>query len=424
MIKKIITAVSTLALVAGVFAFNTVGAADSTVVVSPGDMQGWGFVQETATGSGEMVEGPSIPFEGTGSANFIVDSAGGEYLGKAHAGTPLTSITNLEYSTYRASGGDALAVALQLNVDSDLTDANNAWQGRLVYEPYHTQDVETNMWQTWDPLDDTQGTATGNWFFSNATLAAESGCSMAYPCIWAEVLAEYPNAGIHNTLGAIGLKAGGSWAGGFNGNVDGLTIGISGDNITYDFELEAPAEETVTVTIVKYIDGEAATAESADNAEFPMYATWNDGPEGIPDGEGPYELSNVGFNNSTAYYATTSEMASGADYATNEVTGGDVVAANCADGDQPFALAGYKTGADLASAEAALPSTISPAFTDLEEDMFVIVLNVTCEDEPPVSTIPTNKDQCKNGGYATLTDQNGVLFKNQGQCVSFVNGRR
>jgi DNA-binding beta-propeller fold protein YncE len=34
---------------------------------------------------------------------------------------------------------------------------------------------------------------------------------------------------------------------------------------------------------------------------------------------------------------------------------------------------------------------------------------------------PTNKDQCKNGGYAADVDENGVPFRNQGQCVSYVN---
>ena len=38
-------------------------------------------------------------------------------------------------------------------------------------------------------------------------------------------------------------------------------------------------------------------------------------------------------------------------------------------------------------------------------------------DTPP----PTDKDQCKNGGYATF---NNPSFRNQGQCVSYVNGRR
>lgn len=32
----------------------------------------------------------------------------------------------------------------------------------------------------------------------------------------------------------------------------------------------------------------------------------------------------------------------------------------------------------------------------------------------------TDKDQCKGGGWATLTDTNGNHFKNQGDCVSYV----
>jgi hypothetical protein len=33
---------------------------------------------------------------------------------------------------------------------------------------------------------------------------------------------------------------------------------------------------------------------------------------------------------------------------------------------------------------------------------------------------PTTKQQCKDGGYATLSDSGGNSFKNQGQCVSYV----
>jgi hypothetical protein len=39
-------------------------------------------------------------------------------------------------------------------------------------------------------------------------------------------------------------------------------------------------------------------------------------------------------------------------------------------------------------------------------------------------TTPDNKNACKNGGFANFTDQNGNTFRNQGQCVAFVNGSR
>ena len=37
---------------------------------------------------------------------------------------------------------------------------------------------------------------------------------------------------------------------------------------------------------------------------------------------------------------------------------------------------------------------------------------------PPV---PTSKDQCKNGGWQQLVDDHGQPFRNQGQCVAWVN---
>ena len=37
---------------------------------------------------------------------------------------------------------------------------------------------------------------------------------------------------------------------------------------------------------------------------------------------------------------------------------------------------------------------------------------------------PTTKAQCKNGGWTGYVDSNGQRFKNQGDCVSFVeNGK-
>ncbi len=38
-----------------------------------------------------------------------------------------------------------------------------------------------------------------------------------------------------------------------------------------------------------------------------------------------------------------------------------------------------------------------------------------------VYRVPTNKDECQNGGWQTLQRADGTLFSNQGQCVSYVN---
>ncbi len=209
-------------------------AAAATVVVNPNNMQGWSFVNDNgAGGSGSMVSGPATPPLGQGSAQLEVPAPTDGYaLAKAaYQGLDLASITSLQYSTYRSSGGPALAIALQFNIDADSTDGNTAFQGRLVYEPYHTQTVQTGVWQTWNTLNDAAGTGTGNWWFSNGALATATGCSQANPCTWAEVLAARPNAEVHSTLGAVVLKAGSGWTG-FVGNVDALKI----NSDTYDFE--------------------------------------------------------------------------------------------------------------------------------------------------------------------------------------------
>lgn len=35
--------------------------------------------------------------------------------------------------------------------------------------------------------------------------------------------------------------------------------------------------------------------------------------------------------------------------------------------------------------------------------------------------VPTNKDQCKDGGWQSLVRSNGTSFKNQGDCIQYVN---
>lgn len=206
-------------------------AADSTFVVSPAHTHGWGFLAEgnPVASSGSFVHGPGSPPLGTGSARLTVaDASGAELFGvAAYQGTYFRDITKLQYSTYRTSGAPALAIALQFNVDYDLADANTGWQGRLVYEPYQSGAVvTTGAWQTWNPL-------LGKWWASGNP--GKTSCPQSAPCTWAQVLATWPNAGIGATSGAVLFKAGSGW-GSFDGNVDAFTIGVNGDNTTYDFE--------------------------------------------------------------------------------------------------------------------------------------------------------------------------------------------
>lgn len=234
--------VTALMLTATLIFGVTVEAASTTVVVSPTNPHGWFFYDDThdslATATGRFVDGPGTPPLGKGSANlFVAGSTDGQTLMTlGYAGTRLDAITTLQYSTYVSTSSNpaTLAIALQIGVDFDSTDTNNGFQGRLVFEPYQNGGVITpGTWQTWNAL-------AGKWWASKTTSAGSNGlCPQSAPCTWPQVLANWPNAGIHASAGSgpgpIVFKAGSGWAT-FNGNVDAFTIGVHGSNTTYDFE--------------------------------------------------------------------------------------------------------------------------------------------------------------------------------------------
>ena len=148
-----------------------------------------------------------------------------------------------------------------------------------------------------------------------------------------------------------------------------------------------PPPADVTVTIVKYVDGQHANSTSAEGQSFPMQASWN--ATNIGAGSGSFSLAPVGFNNPNPYEATTANMSSGADYSTNEVTSGSSVGASCTEG-KPFALVGYTTGGTEAAAFAATPTTTSPSFTNLLTNKYIIVWNKDCTPKLTLNKIVVN----------------------------------
>jgi hypothetical protein len=209
-------------------ALGVVAQAD-TIVVHPGNLNGWGFAAENTNSgqNGGFRVGPGMPPAGSGSAFLnLTNTNQGMILGTYnHAGTRLADITQLTYSTFRSSpGAGAQAPSLQFNVDFDGSDT---WQGRLVFEPYQTpgNTVVTGVWQEWDAL-------AGNWWATRAPYSTQF--SQSNPVSWNDILAAYPNARIRVSDGPILFKVGSGWL--FEGSVDNFTIGVSGNNTTYDFE--------------------------------------------------------------------------------------------------------------------------------------------------------------------------------------------
>ncbi len=140
-----------------------------------------------------------------------------------------------------------------------------------------------------------------------------------------------------------------------------------------------PLSEFVTVTIVKYVDGAMATAQSGQSMDFEMNATWN--ADNIGAGTGSFNLSPSGFNGDpTPYQAVTSPMTSGASYSVNETMDGDPVGEACGTG-SPYALEGYSTGDTLESASQAPVSLTPPALTNITTNQYIIVHNLNCDNE-------------------------------------------
>ncbi len=238
-------------------------AVDTTTVVRPTAMNGWGFFSEGPVGSsqsGELVTGPATPPLGSGSAELSVDGTGRMSLGTlAFAGTRLDQLTELSYSAYRSSvdAGNNLAVTLQFDADFDLTDADTTFQGRLVFEPYLTSGGGTVAEDTWQQRD----ALAGNWFASRAPFNAS--CSQAAPCSTAQVLSLWPDVGLRASIGTLLFRAGGPWAGGFVGNMDSLTVGVGTNSTTFDFEAgPGPACTFTTVGTTMSLNGDCYTEQT------------------------------------------------------------------------------------------------------------------------------------------------------------------
>ncbi len=206
----------------------------------------FGFSQETASGTGAFVSGPTGA-DGTGSAHITTDATGGEALSTGvFAGVALPRFTTLSYKTYVQAGANA--PTLQLDADYDSSDASTNFQGRIVFEPSESAGAAVTplTWQTWDPLTAASGWwQTGNPIVGGVPTGTKA-CTQGAPCSLTALLAAYPNLSVRPVVGQVSgqandgrlwLKAGGNW-GGFDGNVDTLTVGLDSTATPAIFDFE------------------------------------------------------------------------------------------------------------------------------------------------------------------------------------------
>jgi hypothetical protein len=233
--RRLLSLAAVLACASGL----SLSAAAATVVVTP-TTPTWSIVQETPSGSGAFVTGPATPPLGSGSLQFTVGPAAGGVLARTaqHAGTPLASISALGFSYYVSSAPTTgIGPSIQIEIDYDGTDATEAWQGRLVFDPgSYGQPVPQGTWVTVNAK-----TEAGGWFSTGTPIVGNAAqpklCGQGSPatCTWTQVLQNYPNAVIRPVIGAFGVKLG-NFGGAGVAAVDKLVIG----DTTYDFEASTP----------------------------------------------------------------------------------------------------------------------------------------------------------------------------------------
>lgn len=171
---------------------------------------------------------------------------------------------------------------------------------------------------------------------------------------------------------------------------------------------EEPIDQPfVKVHIYKYIldENEEIAPATEGDPSFPMVSTWN--AANIGSGSGSYTLTP-----GSGFYAATSPMTQNADYTTSEVTDGSIVvpmdSKSCPAG--KYRLVGYKTGDTLIEAENDAIDDDAPAFTSLDADKYVIVVNEDCDelDTPPTAQVKVHIYKTLLYGEGPLLIENGA----------------
>jgi hypothetical protein len=213
-------------------------------VVTPSSMGGWAFYKtDTGVNYGagdavaEMVNGPATPPLGTGSAHFNTGSDGfqsAQLRNSSWAGTLLSDITSLSYSTYVTSWNGQQAPFLNIylsNGDKLWFEPDYSSAGAGNGNPNPQPSPTTGAWQTWDALD-------GMWY-SDVISGPGSNAKT-----WTAILALLPSGVTiaNNAMGGIRFGSGfASSSDLFDTNIDAFTIGTAAESTTYDFELNAAA---------------------------------------------------------------------------------------------------------------------------------------------------------------------------------------
>lgn len=247
----------------GVFGFQ-----GGPIKIRPEAMSNWVFYNDENDTIdptlGSFVNGPGTAPFGFGSAQISVTGTQRRNLTTfVYAGTLLSELTTLKFSTYNPSAGNGGGASnsgfMVFNVDFN---GSNTWQRRLVYVPSTNGTVQQDTWQEWDTI----AGGTGKWVYSGPTWPAgiggggEPGTTSK---TWAQILAQYPAARMLLGDPHLGIRVGNPDPSGYTENIDSIKIG-TGTVTTYDFE----------PTAIQNVDADGfASATDCDDASTAAHTT-------------------------------------------------------------------------------------------------------------------------------------------------------
>lgn len=238
------------------------------IKIRPEAMSNWVFYNDendTIDPSlGSFVNGPGTAPLGFGSTQISVSGTQRRNITTfVYAGTLLSELTTLKFSTYNPSAGNGGGASnsgfMVFNVDFN---GSNTWQRRLVYVPSTNGAVQQDTWQEWDTI----AGGTGKWVHSGPTWPAgiggggEPGTTSK---TWAQILSQYPAARMLLGDPHLGIRVGNPDPSGYTENIDSIKIG-TGTVTTYDFE----------PTAIQNVDADGfASATDCDDATTPAHTT-------------------------------------------------------------------------------------------------------------------------------------------------------
>ena len=244
---------------AGALVASEVGVSAATVVVVSHDGQhGWhSRVTDGAGnpnpsyGSVTFVTGPAAPPRGVGSLRLQTNPGKGDGSAQMrntnYAGVRLTSLTELTYYAYLTTNAGNFQQFPYLSLNVSNTGGPTADDTLFFEPPYQStatggfscahQAIALDLtWQKWDALN-------GCWWDNNGELG-NGGTDTSPLTVYITL---HPNAAIVNPSGVGGLRLAVGFASNtdlFDGNIDMVTVGVSGHSTSYDFEPPAACTES------------------------------------------------------------------------------------------------------------------------------------------------------------------------------------